>query len=318
MTQRQVAIGLQGVMSFGLLILIGWIISDPTLPLSQLVFGVVGEILSLVVLACYVRRVPYATAMLLTLATVVSAMVPPGPTLSPIGLLSLLIPPVIAVVIGAPSTVPVTFLAALLIYSARGSFAYPPGPVVATLLAMIIAGLTLARVVMDAALGERAAALASADAARREAAERAASLAEANSAQRQQIAEQEELLVLVATLETPVVPLAHGVLLAPLVGRLDQVRAAKITARLLADAHARRAKLVIIDITGVRAVDSAVARSLLSTARALRLIGCRVTLSGVVPEVALLLSSLDLPLGDIATVRSPQEALEEHGARSQK
>jgi rsbT co-antagonist protein RsbR len=66
---------------------------------------------------------------------------------------------------------------------------------------------------------------------------------------------------------------------------------------------------VIIDIAGVSIVDSTVAQALIQTAQALRLLGCRVTLSGISSEVALTLTQQEIALSDIATVRSPQEAL---------
>ena len=117
------------------------------------------------------------------------------------------------------------------------------------------------------------------------------------------------LLDLVATLETPAITLAEGVLFAPVVGHLDSRRSAALTARLLDAAHRQRADHVIIDIAGVSIVDSTVAQALIQTAQALRLLGCRVTLSGISSEVALTLTQQEIALSDIATVCSPQEAL---------
>jgi anti-anti-sigma factor len=139
--------------------------------------------------------------------------------------------------------------------------------------------------------------------------EQAHALEAANAAQQAQLEEQRRLLDLVATLETPAITLAEGVLFAPVVGHLDSRRSAALTARLLEAAHRQRANHVIIDIAGVSMVDSTVAQALIRTAQALRLLGCRVTLSGISSEVALTLTQQDIALSDIATVRSPQEAL---------
>jgi rsbT co-antagonist protein RsbR len=68
-------------------------------------------------------------------------------------------------------------------------------------------------------------------------------------------------------------------------------------------------ELVILDIAGVNRIDTAVARGLLNTAQALRLLGCAVTLSGISPEVAMMLVGLDTGLENVATARSPREAL---------
>ena len=122
--------------------------------------------------------------------------------------------------------------------------------------------------------------------------------------------QQQQLLGLVTTLETPVVVLAEGVLLAPVVGRLDSQRAAALTARLLTAASGRRARLVVLDIAGVSAIDADVARALLQSVRALRLLGCAVTVTGISAEVAMSFTRLSISLGDVATAQSPQEALE--------
>lgn len=66
---------------------------------------------------------------------------------------------------------------------------------------------------------------------------------------------------------------------------------------------------IIANIAGVSMIDSIVARGLLNTAQALRLLGCAVTLSGISPEVAMTLVNLDIGLESVATARSPREAL---------
>ena len=51
------------------------------------------------------------------------------------------------------------------------------------------------------------------------------------------------------------------------------------------------------------------ARGLLNTAQALRLLGCAVTLSGISADVAMTLVGLDVGLENVATAGSPREAL---------
>lgn len=103
--------------------------------------------------------------------------------------------------------------------------------------------------------------------------------------------------------------LADGVLLAPLVGRIDSQRAEEILSRLLVAAANGRARLIILEIAGVPTVDAQVATALLRTAQALRLLGCRVAFTGITPEVAMILADLDLYLDEVITARSPQEIL---------
>jgi rsbT co-antagonist protein RsbR len=125
----------------------------------------------------------------------------------------------------------------------------------------------------------------------------------------QRNAEQERLLQLVSDLETPAIAIADGVLLAPVVGNLDARRAQALNKRLLETVAHRRTRLVILDIAGVTHVDTSVAQSLVQVAQGLRLVGCRVAISGITPAVAATLASLNATLPDIMTCRSPQDAL---------
>jgi rsbT co-antagonist protein RsbR len=129
------------------------------------------------------------------------------------------------------------------------------------------------------------------------------------AALRTQNEEQRRILELIAALEIPAVALADNVLLAPIVGHLDSRRAKTLTARLLEEVHQRRTRLAILDITGVQEVDSTVAKALLDTAQALRLLGCEVTLSGVSASTAMTLVHQGVLMDGVRTVRSPQEAL---------
>jgi anti-anti-sigma regulatory factor len=114
---------------------------------------------------------------------------------------------------------------------------------------------------------------------------------------------------MVATLETPTIGLANGVLLAPLVGAIDSQRAQTITERLLTEASSQRAETVVIDIAGVATVDTQVAHALVQTTRALRLLGCTVVLSGISASVAQTLTRLGVALDDMQIVRSPREII---------
>jgi anti-anti-sigma regulatory factor len=82
-----------------------------------------------------------------------------------------------------------------------------------------------------------------------------------------------------------------------------------LTSRLLAEASPQQARLVILDIAGVTTIGTAVARGLLITSKALRLLGCVFTLSGVSAAGALTLVSLGVGTEDMDTARSLREAL---------
>jgi rsbT co-antagonist protein RsbR len=123
---------------------------------------------------------------------------------------------------------------------------------------------------------------------------------------------EERLRNLVATLETPAVELADGILLAPLIGAVDSRRALMLTERLLATISEQRVRLLILDIAGVAMIDTAVTQTLLKITQMVRLLGCNVVLTGVSAEVAVSITSLGVNLADIETARSPQEVLATH------
>ncbi|HTN88597.1 MAG TPA: PAS domain-containing protein [Sorangium sp.] len=130
--------------------------------------------------------------------------------------------------------------------------------------------------------------------------------AERAALQEQIIAAQQETL---RELSTPLIPLADGVLAMPLVGTMDGARAAQIMETLLAGISSQRAHTAILDITGVRAVDALVADALTRTARAAQMLGARVVLTGIRPEVARALLELGADLTGIITLGTLQSGI---------
>lgn len=90
----------------------------------------------------------------------------------------------------------------------------------------------------------------------------------------------------ISELPTPVLKLKDGLLLIPVVGMLDSYRARSLTIELLIGIKEHRAKVLVLDITGVSAVDSAVANHLLQTMTAARLMGAHSIVTGISPSVA--------------------------------
>jgi anti-anti-sigma regulatory factor len=158
----------------------------------------------------------------------------------------------------------------------------------------------------------------------KESRQRANELQEASQRQVQMLAELEErtseqarLLTLVEELSTPVIPIFEDTVALPLVGSIDSRRAQRITADLLEGISQRRAKIAIIDITGVPAVDTAVINSLMQAVRAAELMGCQVVLTGIRPEIAHTLVVLGVDLGEVVTLRNLQSGIEYAAARQQ-
>lgn len=121
--------------------------------------------------------------------------------------------------------------------------------------------------------------------------------------------EQQRLLELVAVLELPVLTIDERILLVPLVGHLDSRRAEALRQRVLKMVAERRAHAVIIDVTGITIIDTAVARALIDTATAIRLLGARTLISGIGPAVAQTLVHLNIGLEEIVTAPNPEAAL---------
>ena len=111
-------------------------------------------------------------------------------------------------------------------------------------------------------------------------------------------------------LSTPVLQLRPGLLILPIIGEIDPARARQLTQQLLHSIRASRARVVVIDITGVPAVDSNVANHLLQTVEASRLMGATAIVSGLTAEVAQTLVSLGVALDKLSTVGDLQGGIE--------
>jgi rsbT co-antagonist protein RsbR len=112
-------------------------------------------------------------------------------------------------------------------------------------------------------------------------------------------------------LSTPVLQLRRGILILPIVGLIDSPRAQQLTEQLLEGIRVTRARVVVIDITGVPDVDSRVANHLLQTVDASGLMGASVVVTGLSPEIAQTLVSLGIDLGRLTAIGDLQGGIEE-------
>ncbi len=112
-------------------------------------------------------------------------------------------------------------------------------------------------------------------------------------------------------LSTPVLQVREGLLILPIIGLIDSLRAKQLTEQLLQAIRANRARAVVIDITGVPAVDSKIANHLLQTVDAARLMGARVIVTGLSPDVAQALVYVGVDLTRLKTVGDLQGGIEE-------
>ena len=112
-------------------------------------------------------------------------------------------------------------------------------------------------------------------------------------------------------LSTPVLQVRERLLILPIIGLVDSQRARQLTEQLLQGIRANRAKVVVMDITGVPSVDSIVANHLVQTVDASRLLGASVIVTGLSPQIAQTLVTIGVDLAKMNTVGDLQGGIEE-------
>ena len=122
-------------------------------------------------------------------------------------------------------------------------------------------------------------------------------------------AQAERLSAALMAMSTPLIPLTPEIVVMPLIGQMDSERAQQVLEVALEGVQQSGAKIILLDITGLAALDAEVAAALIRAARALRLLGAQTILTGVRPQVAQTLVSLELDLEGITTQATLQAAI---------
>jgi rsbT co-antagonist protein RsbR len=129
------------------------------------------------------------------------------------------------------------------------------------------------------------------------------------------IADRESTIALqqeaIRELSTPALQIRERLLILPIIGVLDTYRARQLTEGLLQAVRDTRAKVVVMDVTGVATVDSKVANHILQTIAAARLMGAEVIITGLSAEVAQSLVTLGVDLAKLNAVGDLQGGLEQ-------
>src|SRR6185312_5865338 len=112
-------------------------------------------------------------------------------------------------------------------------------------------------------------------------------------------------------LSTPVLQVRERLLILPIIGVLDNARAQQLTEQLLRGIRTHRAKVVVVDITGVPEIDQSVANHLVQTVDASRLMGAGVIVTGLSSDIAQTLVTTGVDLSKITTVGDLQGGIEE-------
>src|SRR6267378_2534183 len=112
-------------------------------------------------------------------------------------------------------------------------------------------------------------------------------------------------------LSTPVLQVRERLLILPIIGVIDAQRARQLTEQLLRGIRQNRAKVVVIDVTGVPTIDSTVANHLVQTVEASRLMGASVIITGLSSEIAQTLVTIGVDLSKMNAVGDLQGGIEE-------
>ncbi len=110
-------------------------------------------------------------------------------------------------------------------------------------------------------------------------------------------------------LSTPLIPITDDVVIMPLIGTLDSQRMQQVLETLLDGVARHQATTVILDITGVKLVDTQIANAFIRAAQAVKLLGARVMLTGINPDVAQTIVQLGIDMSGIVTFGSLQTGI---------
>jgi len=111
-------------------------------------------------------------------------------------------------------------------------------------------------------------------------------------------------------LSTPVLQLRDGLLILPMVGTLDQPRLVQLRAELLEGVRRRRARVVVLDVTGVPGIDSSAANELIAAVAGVRMMGAEVIVSGLSAEIAQTLVTVGIDLAQVVSAGDLQSGIE--------
>jgi rsbT co-antagonist protein RsbR len=124
----------------------------------------------------------------------------------------------------------------------------------------------------------------------------------------ERIREQSETI---RTISTPAIKLWEGMVILPVVGVVDSMRAQQMMDSMLAKIVETSARVIILDIQGVAALDTAVANHLIKITKATHLMGCQCIISGISPAVAQTVVHLGIDMSSIHTNSTLSDALAE-------
>ena len=109
---------------------------------------------------------------------------------------------------------------------------------------------------------------------------------------------------------TPIVQVWESILVVPIIGTLDSDRTQRIMENVLNEISDTNSLVALLDITGVPSIDSVTAQHIIETVTAIRLLGSKVVITGIKPQIAQTLVHIGISLSEIRTTKSLADGLE--------
>ncbi|WP_046174716.1 STAS domain-containing protein [Domibacillus indicus] len=108
-----------------------------------------------------------------------------------------------------------------------------------------------------------------------------------------------ELRKLIRELSSPVIPVLDGILVTPVVGRFDQERSDVFTEKALQAIVEHKASMLILDVTGIQAMDNLILSTIEKVTQSVQLIGAVPLVAGISPELGMEMASKGIYLNDV-------------------
>jgi anti-anti-sigma regulatory factor len=308
-TERQTTLGLLGLLTAGSMLSL--IIIATSQPFSSIWIILIVTVLVCAGLLFFYWRgfevIRPITAIFIAILTPITLI---GQPVGGWVELSAFTAPAIALVLGGPSLV---LVAATIAYGGLMILAGFPSaytdPINLLIYVITIIAIILSRLVLDTTLRRSAAARADLVAKQQEVTATLA-LAEARAVELSAAFEKQRILAeTVQQLGAPLLPVQHDVLVLPIIGHVDSERIERLTRILLDGVVARRARFVILDVTGLAYSDSSVIGPLIQATTAVELLGTTVLLAGISAEIAQLIVEQQISLGNLQTYGDLERAI---------
>ncbi|OXS78005.1 STAS domain-containing protein [Domibacillus enclensis] len=108
-----------------------------------------------------------------------------------------------------------------------------------------------------------------------------------------------ELRKMIRELSSPVIPVLDGILVTPVMGRFDQERADDFTEKALQAIVENKATMLILDVTGIKAMNNLIVSMLEKVTQSVQLIGAVPIVAGISPELGLEMTKKGINLTDL-------------------